>query len=113
MTINGHGLGGSRFKPVLVIIPKSLGFRDVNLIIFIEILGTRLPIPVRGFVLTHNEKGFTWIPVFEPVQGNIRNNISGVTSNLFYPLCGIHGRVVVRALSLQYLPEVKSSRIAF
>ena len=65
-------------------------------------------------MLTHNKKGFVLIPViFKPVKSNISNHIRGISGNLLDALSGVHWRVVIRTLTLQDLPEVKTCGIAF
>ena len=52
-------------------------------------------------MLTHNHEGLVFISVIlEPFKGNVSDHVCGVPSNFFSALSGIHGGVVIGALSL-------------
>ena len=64
-------------------------------------------------MLAHDEKGFVLVPsFFEPIEGNVGDDVGGITSDSLDAIFCIHRWVVVGPLSLQDLPEVKARGVA-
>ena len=113
MISNGHGLSGCGHCPPLVIVPESFRVRHLNVIIQIQMVRARLPVPVRCLVLAHEHERLVLVPTFfEPLEGKVSDDVCGVTFNFFGPFNVFHWRVVIGSLPQKNSPFVKTSRIS-
>ena len=65
-------------------------------------------------MLTHHEEGLLLVSVIlQPIESDVSDYVGGVSGNFLNAIGGVHWRVVIRALSLEYLPEVKTRGFAF
>ena len=110
---NGHGLVGSRGKPVLVVVAQGFRFGQVDPVVLVEVFRTRLPVAVRSLVLAHDEEVLVLVPsVFKPIKRDVGDYVRGVSGDALYAVRCVHGWIVVRPLSLQDLPEIEPRGVA-
>ena len=80
---NGHVLLVSSQGSTFVIIKKSRRLGQGDIVIFIEILGSGLPVSVGCLVLVHKHEWLFFVPfVFHPIEGTVSDDIRGVTHML-------------------------------
>ena len=110
---NGHGLVGCGGEPVLVVVAQGFRFGQVDPVVLVQVLRAGLPVAMGGLVLAHDEEGLVLVPsVLEPIKGDVGDDVGGITGDALYPIRCVHGRVVVRPLSLQDLPEIEPRGVA-
>ena len=64
-------------------------------------------------MLAHDEEGFFLVPaVLQPFESDVGDDVRCISSDFLYTVGGVHCGIVVRALSLQHLPEIKAGWVA-
>ena len=91
---------------------RRLGKGDV--VVHAQILEGWLPFAVRGLVLDHQEKWLSLISLAtEPVESVIGDDVGDVADLFDFLAVALHRRVVINALAVKDLPEIKTRGIGF
>src|SRR6056300_227503 len=116
MLTDRHGLLRSWSLATLVVVPECIGLRNLDIVEPVQILRSRLPVSVRGFVLEHQHERLFLIPIFlQPGQCLVANDVRCV-SRVLAPGCFCldtateHWRIVIRPLSLKNIEIVEALR---
>ena len=68
-----HGFGAA-FKGI----EERFGLFVDTVVVMAQVSDGRLPFAVRGLMLHHEHKGFGFVAVFEPLQAEIGDDVSGI-----------------------------------
>ena len=110
---DGHLLFMRRPTSRGVVVKEGWWLGDCDIFVEVQFLWTGAPVPVRRLVMIHEEEGPVGISfVFQKVQDQVSDNVRGVAFMNHPALRSLHRRVVVRSLSEQDLPVIKTGRIA-
>ncbi len=78
-----QGDGGDAARASFVVVEEVVGLGDVAIGEQVLIFGGGLPGAVRRFVVAHGEEGLLRVALFEPVEGEIADQIGAIAGVLF------------------------------
>ena len=104
----------SRLGVVGPAVKKRFWFRDLDIIVQVQVPWSGHPIAVRRLVLHHQHKRLFRVPAFlKPLDREIGNNVSAIALDPFCSFGRYHVRVVVQSLTGKDFPVVESLRRSF
>src|SRR5262249_7351439 len=128
--LGGHGLARGEFQVIVVerfgdhhllfvlgfttagiIVEKCVGLGKDAVGVVVEMFRAGIPWAMRGLVLAHQEERLVGITLFEPVDGEVGDDVGDIA--LAFGLLAVvdHGRVVVLALAGKDVPVIEPGRI--
>ena len=112
MPINLHLLMPRAGGVVLIVVEERVGFRNVDVVVELQMAQRRHPSAVRCLVLHHEHEGLVIRPLLlQPIHREIGHHIRRVAVDAHLALGGKEIRIVVQPLPRQYLPVIKPLRI--
>jgi len=101
--------GGGR-RPAGIVVEQGRGLRNRHVIVQREMIGARIPVRMRSFVLIHQQKGPIPIATIEPPQGPVGDDVGDIPVVLDAVGCRGERRVVVLTLAVQHLVMIEAGR---
>ena len=109
---NGHVLRVLCFATAGIVVKQGLRFGELPIPVPAKVFQIGRPLAMRRLMLAHQQEGFGFVTLLEPVERQISDNVRDIASRFYLFSHSNHRRVIVNPLAGKNLPKIKTRGIA-